>query len=211
MITPDRVLDRRLPRIRSLEDLPPAARRRILRTVCRWEGLEYGAQQSRRLAAIEARLRHNHEGLLCAFDRDRLLGFGDVVPLAPSHYAALRRGRVVEEQIPSRWVGRGRGNASRCWYIGSLIVERALRASHPGLAHEVSARLQHAIWSHIAVRGRPPFRVLGISATPVGRAKFRQTGFGPVDPAADAVDLRPRFEQVFIRRAQLATRLGPRP
>ncbi len=201
----------RLPRIESLAALPPGTRRRFLRTLWRWERLEYGTAQSRRLAAIKGRLRRYDEGVLCAVDGARLLGFADVVPLAPSHYGALRKGRVIEEQIPSRWVNRESAGEASCWYIGSLIVARSIRSSQPGLAHDVSARLQRAIWSFIATRGRPPFRVLGISATQVGQAKFRQTGFLPVAPAVDAMDARPRFEQVFPRRAGLAARAAERP
>lgn len=204
-------LGRRRPRIEPLAQLPPGTRRGVLRTVWRWERLEYGTAQSRRFASIKGRLRRYDEGLLCALDGARLLGFAEVVPLTPSHYAALRKGRVVEEQIPSRWVERESAGAVSCWYVASLIVGRSIRRSRPEFAHDLSARLQQAIWSFIAARGRPPFRVLGISATPVGQAKFRQTGFQPVDLPADAVDSRPRFEQVFRRRAQLTTHAARRP
>ncbi len=182
-----------------------------MRTIWHWERLEYGAAQSRRFAAIKGRLRRYDAGLLCAVDGGRLLGFADVVPLAPSPYAALRKGRVVEERIPARWLHRRSTGAASCWYIGSLIVARSIRSSHPDLAHDISTRLQRAIWSFIAARGRSPFRVLGISATAAGQAKFRQTGFRPVDPAVDAVDVRPRFEQIFPRRAQLIARAAEHP
>lgn len=207
----DRASGSRTLRVQSLATFASESRRRVLRTIWRWELQEYGATQSRRLAAIKGRLRRYDEGVLCAVDGARLLGFADVVPLAPSHYGALRKGRVIEEQIPSRWVNRESAGEASCWYIGSLIVARSIRSSQPGLAHDVSARLQRAIWSFIATRGRPPFRVLGISATQVGQAKFRQTGFLPVAPAVDAMDARPRFEQVFPRRAGLAARAAERP
>ena len=207
----DRTSGSRTLCVQSLAMFAPESRRRVLRTIWHWELQEYGATQSRRLAAIKGRLRRYDEGLLCVIDGGRMLGFSDVVPLAPSHYAALRKGEVIEEQIPSRWVDCEPGSAPSCWYIGSLIVARSIRRSQPELAHDLSARLQRAIWSHIAARGRPPFRVLGISATQVGQAKFRQTGFLPVAPAVDAVDTRPRFEQVFPRRAGLAARAAERP
>src|SRR5690606_14011064 len=104
------------------------------------------------------------------------------------------------------WTARTPQAGCSHWYIASLIVCRDLRRSRPELAHALSGDLQRSIWTHIASRGRLPVRVLGIAATGAGQAKFRQTGFRLVTPAADAVDLRPRFEQVIRRRSQLRAR-----
>lgn len=199
-----------VPRICSVASLPPAARRRAIREIWRWERLEYGAGQSRALGAIKGRLGRYDEGVLCALARGRLLGYADVMPLAPSHYEQLRGGQILEERMPSRWLG-GRRSRRSCWYIGSLVVSRRLRVGHPQRAHELSRRLQREIWSFITERSRLPVRVLGISATSVGQAKFRQTGFRAISTRADAADPRPRFECTFSRRAQLLQRCGPVP
>jgi len=87
-----------------------------------------------------------------------------------------------------------------------MIVAPQMRADRPDRAHIVADQLREATWVFIAARGRFPVRVLGISATSAGRAAFLRNGFQAVAPAADAVDLRSRFEQLFQARAQLAAR-----
>jgi hypothetical protein len=196
-----------LPPLRPLADLAEAQRGRLIRSIRRWERDEYGPGQCRTLGSIEARLRVYDEGIVCLLDGSRLLGYVEVLPLSPSHYALLRDGRVVEERIPSRWFGGRRSPArNACWYVGSMIVARRLRTARPDLAHRIAAALRAATWAAIGAHGRFPVRVLGISATDAGRAVFLRTGFVPVACPADAVDPRPRFEQVFRTHAQLLGR-----
>lgn len=195
-----------LPPVRPLATLAPALRRRMVRAIWQWERHEYGSGQCRALGAIKGRLAHFDAGLLCSIDGAQLLGYVDILPLAPSNYAPLRDGRVIEERIPSRWVDTRRRPGSAYWYIGSMIVAPQMRADRPDLAHIVAGQLREATWAFIAARGRFPVRVLGISATAAGRSAFLRTGFRPVAPGADAADPRPRFEQLFQSHAQLTVR-----
>lgn len=184
-----------------------------MRTIWRWERDSYGATQGRAPAWLKGRVARSPEGLLCTIDHGRLLGYADVVALTAEHFEQLRRGSVMEERLPAHWTARRLRAGSRCWYVASLIVAAELRATRPVAAHTLSVALQRAIWDLIARYGRFPARVLGISATPAGQAKFLQTGFRrvPLDPGA--LDPRPRYERLVVRRGQLATRrrvrLGP--
>jgi hypothetical protein len=86
------------------------------------------------------------------------------------------------------------------------VVAREIRETQAERARALSASLQHALWSHVRQHGRLPVRVLGIAATDVGQAKFRQTGFRAVPPAPAAVDRRQRFERVLRGRGDFAAR-----
>lgn len=192
-----------LPVVRPLSESAACARRRVTRTIWRWERAEFGLEQGRAPGVIKGRGSRGAGGLLCSVREGRLLGYADVISLTAPHYGWLRSGQIVEERIPAHWIERRPELGSSYWYIASLIVSKDLRQSQPAQAHALSIALQHAIWRLIAAHGRFPARVLGISATAIGRAKFRRAGFQPVVRAPDAVDLRPRFERLIRRRMQL--------
>jgi hypothetical protein len=191
--------------VSSFADLSRAGRCRVVRTIETWERREYGPAQARAAAAIRARTRRHPAGLLCVFDRGRLAGYTEVLPLTPAAYGRLRRGDIREEAMPARWVSSG-ASPRRSWYVGSLVVERALRSERSERARARSVALQRALWRHVRDAGLPPVRVLGIAATGVGPVMFRNTGFEPVASGPAAVDLRPRFEQLLRSRADIDAR-----
>jgi hypothetical protein len=189
--------------VKPLAQVDRSVRLRYVRTIWRWERSEYGAEQGRSAAAIKGWGHRRAGGLLCAVRRGRLLGYADLMPLAAAHYRCLRLGLITEERLPAHWTTRTPRTGTSYWYVASLIVSRDLRRSEPGSAHCVSRELQRGIYTLIARCSAYPARILGISATAVGRAKFLQTGFEPVACAVDAVDLRPRFERTIQRPGQL--------
>lgn len=191
------------PVVRPLPESAPSARWRIARTIWRWERSEYGAGQGRAPGVVKGRVGRCAEGLVCAVRDGRLLGCADLKTFTALHYDRLRLGGIVEERLLAHWTARRTGLGGPYRYVASLIVSNDLHRSQPELAHALSIELQHSIWSLIAARGRFLVRVLGISATAVGQAKFRQAGFKAVTRAVDAVDLRPRVERVFPRRSHL--------
>ena len=176
---------------------PATQRLHIIETVCQLERIEYGEGKHRLPHVFSGLVAKNDDGLICAMDGDKLVGYADVWQLQERFYNQLLYGVRAEEEIYADCVLSKNEPDTGYWYIGSIITDPTFRMNCAYQAAQTFSEILRQAYVYFE-KVRPPAKVMGVGSTEFGKKLLGQHGFKPITPSPKAIDLRPRFENCLI-------------
>jgi hypothetical protein len=183
------------------------AQHHYLTLICKWEEQAYGKGLHRQPEELARCVAKNGAGFIVLFQEDELLAYADVWQLTTDFYERLRVGVIDEESIEARHILSCTDVCTGLWYVGSMIVNPALRQNKPTRAALAFASLCNALPGVFKQHSTFPARVLGVGSSAFGSKLMKKWGFEPVQADAHAIDLRPRMEKT-LQNAEAANIFG---
>ncbi len=193
----------------TFNELRPSAteQHHYLTLICQWEEQAYGKGLHRRPDELAPCVAKNGAGFIVLLQEDELLAYADVWQLTKDFYERLRVGVIDEESIEARDILSCTDDCTGLWYVGSMIVNPALRQKQPTRAALAFASLCNALPGIFKIHSPFPARVLGVGSSAFGSKLMKKWGFGPVQADVHAIDLRPRMEKT-LQSAEAANIFG---
>ena len=175
----------------------PVASHMLMSTICQWEEQAYGKGLHRQPDELARCVEKNGAGFIVLLEGDELLAYADVWQLTKDFYERLRTGLIDEESIETRDILSCTDSPTGLWYVGSMIVQPALRQKQPTRAAMAFATLCSALPGVFKKNSPFPARVLGVGSSAFGGKLMHKWGFEHVMADQQAIDLRPRMEKIL--------------
>lgn len=177
--------------------MTPVASHMLMSTICQWEEQAYGKGLHRQPDELARCVEKNSAGFIVLLQGTQLLAYADMWQLTKDFYERLRTGVIDEESIQARDILSCTDTPTGQWYVGSMIVEPALRQNQPTRAALAFASLCSALPGVFKKHSPFPARVLGVGSSAFGCKLMQKWGFEPVAADDEAIDLRPKMEKIL--------------